>query len=315
MGTDLQLNLLPVVTNVYKCDNPHKHMFEIVAKDLQQIYGAESVARWGLYAFMHRKKELDATCEFLTTYLAHLDAATKTLLSARPEPILKNILTYLYDKKAYLKKSLPEVKKEIEMRANTLQDHIDKAPIRIAEIGARKINHKSSIYTHGYSSTVELLLRKAFVHDRSFTVHITETRPLAHGKVMAEELSKTNISVKYYLDVSMIEAIRKSDIILLGCIAANKKGFYHRAGSEMTAYLAHQFKKPIYICADTLKITEEVELQTLSPNLIWTPVKKATTFTQSFDCIPVKAIAGVICEEGILKPEEFLSIKNQFRVP
>lgn len=281
-------------------------MFEIVAKDLKTVYGAESVARWGLLAFMHRKKELDETCGFVTTYLSHLDAAAKSLLLARSEPVLHNVLKYIYPRKELQKKKLFEIKKEIELRANKIQHHINRVPQLIASIAVKKIKHKHVIYTHGYSSTVELVLRKVAAHDRSIKVNITETRPLFHGKVLAENLITSKIKVKYYLDVSMAEAIKNSDIVLIGCIGADSKGFYHRAGADMVAHFAKFYRKPLYICTDTLKISSSVSLHSLENIDLLQESKYSSVHNTAFNCIDPNFVTGVICEEGILKPQEFL---------
>jgi translation initiation factor 2B subunit (eIF-2B alpha/beta/delta family) len=279
-------------------------MFEIIVKDLKTVYGADSVARWALIAFSHKKKELDATCEFATTYLTHLNAARKTLELTRPEPVLKNIFSQLFTDLP--KSNVPVLKKEMGRRILDMQKYLDISTEKIAAIGAAKVKNNSIIFTHGYSSIVEQILRKARAYDRSFDVFITETKPLSHGKIVAESLAKFGISVSYFLDVSMSAAIARSSSVILGCIAVDKKGCYHRSGALMAAQLAKYHKKPVYICAEKLKKTDAIILQKLSESDVWKPPKGVHLYIEAFECIPHDLITGIICEDGILKPKEYL---------
>ena len=283
-------------------------MFDSITKDLRTVYGAESVARWGLLALLHKKKELDATCEFVTTYIAHLKKACKTLELVRPEPFLQNIFNYILSDLPDIK--LPELKKEISRRIQEMQTYLEETDTRIAEIGSRKIKKNATVFTQGYSTSVERILFKAHEFKIKFNVTVIETLPLHHGKIIAESLAKLNIPVTYFLDVSINEAIKVADIVLLGCVSIDEKGCYHRAGARTTAELAKIHKKPLYICADLFKRArkKKTTLPKLSQEDLWKAPKGVTLYTDAFDCIPHTLITGIICEEGILSPEEYLTL-------
>ena len=279
-------------------------MFDTIVKDLKTVYGADSVARWALIAFSHKKKELDASCEFTTTYLAHIRAARKTLELTRPEPVLKGMFSKLLDDLPTT--SITVLKKELGRRIAAMQKYLDSSSEKIAAIGAAKVKNRSIVFTHGYSSTVEKILQKAHAYDRSFEVFVTETKPLYHGKILAESLAKSGISVSYFLDVSMSAAIKRSSVVIMGCLAVDKKGCYHRSGASMAAQLAKYHNKPVYICADTLKKADVVTLHKLSQSDVWKPPKGVSLYVEAFECVPHELIKGIICEDGILKPTDYL---------
>src|SRR3989339_1041 len=148
----------------------------------------------------------------------------------------------------------------------------------------------------------------AKVKQKKIIVYNTETRPLLQGRKTATELAKAHIPVHHYVDASMCNAIKEADFILIGADAITSEGVYNKIGSELLAILANHYHKPLYICASLYKYDAHKEsIEERSPKEIWTTTEKNIFMhNPAFEKIHFKHIKGIICEQGILKPKEFL---------
>ena len=257
-----------------------------------KIQGAENIARAAIIAWSKAKDK---------------KKASEKLAKARPtEPMLRNVLKYLEkfgDADGLLKK-LDEDRKKIE------------------EIGSKKIQNGFIVYTHCHSSTVTSILKKAWNEGKRFEVHVTETRPFLQGRITARELASNGIPVTIFVDSAARLALKKANIMLIGCDAITAEGIViNKIGSELFAEVANKYDVPVYVATHSLKFDPmtffgfEVEIEKRAAREVWEkPPKGIKISNYVFEKINPKLITGIISELGILKPETFIQeVKKAYR--
>jgi len=254
-------------------------------KGLNQIYGdirdikiqgATNIARAAIEAF----------------YLSPSEKNKKKLISLRPtEPMLVNALN--------LVNHIPK---------DSILAHFGFAQNKINRFAFRVIDGKKKIYTHCHSTNVLNALIFAKKHGKNFEVYNTETRPLYQGRLTALELAKAGIKVTDFVDSAMDEAVKQSDLVLLGSDAILKSGIINKIGSGAIAELAFMHKKPVYIIADSWKFSpRNVKIEERSFKEVWKNVPKHIKIRNpAFEMIDKKYIKGIVSELGVLSFDKFI---------
>ncbi len=256
--------------------------FNKICKDIKdlKIQGSEAVAKAGLKALK----------------LNHSKEAIKKIISLRPtEPLLQNSI-----KNALKFSSLNQgIRNSIK--------HLNNSEEIISNLSFKIIKNAKIIYTHCHSSTVTHALINAFKKHK-FKVYNTETRPLFQGRKTAKELISKDIEVHMYDDSSMPEAIKNSDLILLGADWINSSGAINKIGSSIAADLSRHYRIPLYILADSWKFkNKNLKLELRSSKEIWKfKNKNLKILNPAFDLINKRYIKAIISELGILSFKEFL---------
>ena len=241
-----------------------------------KIQGATNVAKAAVEAYALDKSEKNK----------------KKLLSLRPtEPTLSNALNFM--------EKWP--KEKIILHFEDAQKKINKNVQKI-------IKNKKVIYTHCHSTNVSKALISAKGKGERFEVVNTETRPLFQGRKTAREMSAARIKTTTFVDSAMDQAIKKSDIVLLGADAILKRGVINKIGSGAIAKLAKIDKKPLYIVADSWKFSpRNVRIEERDFHEVWKKApKKIKVRNPAFELVPKKYIKGVVSEYGVLKYEAFV---------
>ncbi len=193
-------------------------------------------------------------------------------------------------------------------------DHFETTEDIIAEIGARKIKNGAKIFTHCHSTSVIEILKRAKSQGKNFEVHNTETRPKYQGRITALELNKIGIPLTHYVDSAARLALKKCDLMVIGCDAIDSEGkTYNKIGSEMFAEIAKQLDIPVYVATDSWKFdpktifgfNEEIEKRTGKE--VW-PNAPSTIKIENFafEKIDSDLITGIISELGVFKPQMFI---------
>lgn len=221
----------------------------------------------------------------------------KNLISLRPtEPALQNALRFaqLYSVKAALL-------------------HFSHSEKKIFENSKKLFKNKKVVYTHCHSSTVTGVVINN--KNKIKKVNCTETRPLFQGRKTAVELSKANVPVTLYVDSAMRLALKDADIALLGADSILKDGnVINKIGSELVAETAfYNFRTPLYICTNSWKFDprslydKETKIEFRSSKEVWdSKPKNINILNPAFEKINHKLIRGIVCEFGILTPEQFV---------
>lgn len=263
-----------------------KKRFNEIVKKIKEvkIQGATNIARKALYAYN----------------LVHTSAAKKKLLSARPtEPMLMNVLKRM-DKEPY----------------DQLVDHFSQAQEKINKVVSKLIKNGDVIFTHCHSSNVIKALVYAKKKGKKFEVYATETRPLFQGRKTVRELRKANVKTTLFVDSAAGIAMTKSQDskkatkVFFGADALLKNGVINKVGSGMFAQIAKQNKIPVYIIADSWKLSpKKVKLEERDFHEVWENLPKNSHIkirNPAFELVPKKVITKIISEHGLLSYNDFL---------
>lgn len=287
--------------------------FDKIVKDIKdlKIQSATNITNSAILALKEYSSSIEAITK--TKFLDELEKAKNILLQSRPtEPSMRNAIHFImHDLDS---PSLNHLKEKLNMRINKASNYLETSKEIIADIGSRKILAGSKIFTHCHSSYVMAILKKAKEQNKTFEVHNTETRPKFQGRITALELTKANIPVTHYIDSAARLAIKRSDMMLIGCDAIDSEGkIYNKIGSEMFAEIAHKYDIPVYIATDSWKFDPKTvfgfneEIEERNPEEVWPNApKKIKIENLAFEKIDPDIISGIISEIGIFKPQIFI---------
>ncbi len=284
-----------------------------------KIQSATNIAKNAILALEDCSHNIDAITK--TKFLDGLNKAKITLFRTRPtEPCMRNALNFvLYDLNA---QTLNHLKEKFDLRVKQALDHLESTESAIAEIGAKKIKNNSIIFTHCHSSSVMAILKNAKKQNKKFEVHNTETRPNFQGRLTSLELSNANIPVTHYIDSAARLAIKKADLMIIGCDAVDSEGkCYNKVGSEMFAEIANRFDVPVYVATDSWKFDPKTifgfneVIEKRKGDEIWDRApKKIKIENYSFEKIKPNLVSGIISELGVFKPQMFIEeLKSKYK--
>jgi ribose 1,5-bisphosphate isomerase len=268
-----------------------------------EIQGAENVAVAAVGAFAIKLKE--------TQDYTELEKAYQELKNTRAtEPGLRNALMYCLENY----KKNPNV-------ADFVINHFKESKEKIAEYGAKKIHDGMKVFTHCHSSTVRVIIEKAWEQGKKFEVYNTETRPKFQGRKTATKLAAKGIPVTHFVDSAGRSMLRKTDLFLFGCDAVSSEGkLINKIGTEMLAEAAHDCRIPAYSCTNSWKFDPHTlygfdeEIEQRDPNEVWeNPPKGVTIYNPAFEITAPDIFTGVITELGIYKPEALVhAVKDEY---
>lgn len=246
------------------------------------------------------------------------------LLSARPtEPMAQNGVKFI----------LSQLNSSQIKNATQAKDCIKKAGddflMIMSDAGDLAINHgeklvknNDDILTHCHSWIVEQILIKAKENKKRFKVYNTETRPRFQGRMTSKILLKAKIPTTMVGDSSAGFLISHysgrslmMDKIILGADAILADGsVINKIGSFGIGTAAKEEKVPLYIASTLLKFHNKswIKIEKRSPKELWSNAPRDLKIINfAFDVIPAKYITGIICEEGIIKPENAKTAFNR----
>ena len=278
-----------------------------------KIQGAKAVALAGLDALSLVVRGGGSDPEALKSKLCD---AKQELFMARPtEPCLRNAVSYVL---AQEDTDHPlEFRDGVKHRIEEARSYLKEADARIAEAGSHKIRKNMVLYTHCHSSTVVRILLRGKEGGASFRVNNTETRPLYQGRITAKELSSHDIPVNHYVDAAAREAIRKADLMLIGCDAITTEGnIINKIGSHLFALWAHHFDVPIYACTHLWKFDAQTvfgydePMEDRCAAEVWDKCPRNVTIKNpAFEAVPSHLVSGIITDRGLFSPYD---LANQF---
>ena len=250
-----------------------------------KIQGATDVAIEGVKALRKEYKK-DVSEE-------ELEKSAEMLKNARPtEPALFNSIEYVLTSKDF-KGALKHFERSLEA---------------ISKNGGVKFRDAEAIYTHCHSDTVVKIIEKV-AEKKDLKVYNTETRPLYQGRITAKEVSNKNIEVTHYIDSAARFALEKSDYMLIGADAVNRKGdAYNKIGSRLIAESAKEMNVPVYVCTDSWKYFdgEDIKIEMRDEKEVWNEKPEDVNIRNpAFEKIPSRLIDGIVTEIGVVSPISF----------
>ena len=253
----------------------------------------------------------------LKTWRSRLKKVSQYLLSLRPtEPMAQNGVAFVL--KEVNQKGIKDVqgaKRLLDRAVNRFVAMAGDAAALIIPQLKKILKDKENIFTHCHSYLVEESLKDAKRSGKKFQVFNTETRPLFQGHITAKHLLAAKIPVTMTTDSSSAFLISHysgkrlmMNKILLGADAILKNGgAVNKIGSFGIGLTAKAEGVPLYVIAPLLKFYPKnwIKIERRSAKEIWSGAPKGLKIINfAFDFIPASYIKGIICEAGIIKPEE-----------
>ncbi|MCD6097210.1 S-methyl-5-thioribose-1-phosphate isomerase [bacterium] len=288
-----------------------------------EIQGATAVAKTILLSL--KEYGLNLKTKNISDWTNKIKQAGEYLLSTRPtEPMAINGVKFTLKTISNNKpKTILQAKDCLEKGVNDFLILMEDAGLKIILYGQKIIKNNNKIFTHCHSWLVEQILIKAHKNGKKFQVFNTETRPLFQGHITAKKLLKANIPVTMVADSAAGFFISKHsgdkfniDKVLIGADAILKQGdVINKIGSFTISSVAYFEKIPVYIAAPLLKFHSKswIKIEKRDPKEIWENApKKIKIINLAFDKIPSKYLKGIICEAGIIKPEQAYFYAKKF---
>lgn len=187
---------------------------------------------------------------------------------------------------------------------------------QIMNFGSGLIGDGDRIMTHSYSSTVVAVLKEAFDRGKHIEVIATRSGPGGTGQRIAQELGSHGLVVTFIDDAAMGLYISGVNKVMVGADRICADGnIVNGIGTYQLALAAEKVGVPFYVLAETLKFdprlkSGQVDLEEKEPSEVVEPGKlppQVRVKNPYFDITPLKLVAGVVTEHGLLTPEEVIS--------
>lgn len=241
--------------------------------------------------------------------------AQKASLIRDTEPMAQNAVKYIF---YYLKKDNPqntsEALKLIHKHTNNFVIALKNNKRKLLKNGINIIKKENKILTHCHSSSVENILIGS--KSKKIEVFNTETRPLFQGRTTAQRLTKAGINTTMLIDSAADFFISKHsgqdlmmDQVIIGCDSISWDGsIVNKIGSYGIGLSCKYNKVPLYIAGNLFKVDSDniVNIEIREDSEVWQKKDKKhfDIINLAFDYVPAEFITGIICEFGILKPQD-----------
>ena len=192
-----------------------------------------------------------------------------------------------------------------------VRERIDFAGMAIAKNAAEKIVDGDVILTYGESEVIRVLLQQQRESDTRFRVIIVDSKPLLEGKAMLRQLVEAGIDCTYILLNSVAFVMKEVTKVFLGATSLMSDGsVLARVGTACVALAARG--KPVLVCAETYKIANRVQLESITHNEMGNPndviggedelPPNLRVINILYDLTPSSFVSAVVTEMGILPP-------------
>ena len=176
---------------------------------------------------------------------------------------------------------------------------------------AELIRDGQTVLTHSFSSAVMEALLAAHRLGRRFEAICLESRPICEGHGLAKELGANGIPVTLLVDAAMLSALERSALVLVGADSVSASGVINKTGTAGLAALAASAGVPFYVICTSEKVLPANyalpdELPKPAAELGVAPEEPIRTENLYFDCTPLDGVTGIITEDGMVSPKDFI---------
>jgi translation initiation factor eIF-2B subunit delta len=265
--------------------------------------------------------------------------------SCRPHSVtMGNAFTFLKTAVASLERDMSR-DAMVEMVQDTIQayihERIDYAQKAIAQQPALQLpsnirnkgqQQQQVFLTYGKSEAIAaIFLRMAEVSDLSqFRVIVVDSRPLLEGKQLLRTLRAAKIDCSYILLNALTYVMRDVTKVYLGASALmSDGGVLGRVGTACVALSAHMHHIPVLVCCESYKISNRVQLESITGNELgdpeqvarlgnnrypdsdedkdsvlkdWLDMDNLRLLNLLYDLTPSDFVSGIVTELGIIPP-------------
>ena len=265
--------------------------------------------------------------------LSELESSAEVLRKTRPTAVnLFWAIDRMMKKAKQTQGDVHTIVRAVVEEAQKMADEDVATNRKIGEAGAKLIRDGDTVLTHcnaGSLATVDYgtalaVIRVAVEQGKCVKVIATETRPLQQGaRLTTFELQRDGIPVTLIADtmVGYVMAKKLINKVVVGADRIVKDAVFNKIGTYSVAVLAHEHDIPFYVAAprstfDLSHISEDIIIEERSPEEVTVcggrriAPEGVKALNPAFDATPLKYVTGIICEKGVLSPEEFRGLKS-----
>ncbi len=241
--------------------------------------------------------------------------AQRASLIRATEPMAQNAVKYVfYNLEKANPQNTEQALKLIYKYTTQFIQTLKNNQAKLFKYGVEIIKAQDKILTHCHSSSVENILIAS--KNKKIKVFNTETRPLFQGRITAQKLTQAGIDTTMLVDSAADFFISKHsgknlmmDKVIIGCDSISWDGsVINKIGSYGIGLACKYNKVPLYIAGNLFKVDADniVNIEIREDSEIWQKrdIKHFDIINFAFDLVPAEFITGIICEFGILKPNE-----------
>jgi translation initiation factor eIF-2B subunit delta len=169
------------------------------------------------------------------------------------------------------------------------------------------------------SQVISVLLETAKEQEKDFFAWVVDSQPLWEGKDLLTKLQKVGISCGYINLNALTYVMSKVTKVFLGASAVMSNGaIFGRVGTACVALLAQDHKIPVLVCCETYKISNRVQLESITYNEVgdpnsltssnrkrlddWKETPNLKMLNLLYDVTPSEFVSGIVTEVGIIPP-------------
>jgi len=182
-----------------------------------------------------------------------------------------------------------------------MKERIDYAGQAIAKNASTKIADGDVILTFSKSDVIEVLLKDAATSGKKFRVICVDSRPLLEGQLLVERLAAHGLDCTYILlNALSYVMMREVTKVFLGAAALMSDGsVLSRVGTACVALLAQSNNVPVLFCCETYKISNRVQLESITYNELGNPDDVVST-----NCAVDRSISTSNGGGGVSEPSD-----------
>jgi translation initiation factor eIF-2B subunit delta len=253
----------------------------------------------------------------------------------RPHSVsMGNAFTFLKAAVSSLGRDVPFPEAKVVLQETIDQyvlERLDYAARAIAQHALTKLRDGDVVLTFGHSEVVSLLLTTAHRRGIDLYVWVVDARPLWEGKKLLHELQSAGVPSGYIQLNALTYVMRNVTKVFLGCTSLLSNGsVYGRAGTACVALSAKDHHVPVLVCCQTYKISNKVQLESITHNELgdpdallrtdgrrgggggsasssspladWRDVPNLKLLNLLYDVTPSEFLSGIVTELGIVPP-------------
>jgi translation initiation factor 2B subunit (eIF-2B alpha/beta/delta family) len=189
--------------------------------------------------------------------------------------------------------------------ASKLSRSSQQAVSEIARRAARLLGPNKTLMTHSLSSTVVAACRE--LQGRGLRVIVTESRPLAEGRRLAEMLAAWRVPTTYLTDAQMGLWVQQADAVVVGADSVLADGaVVNKVGTYPLALVARDRSVPFFVCCESFKFrcekTDAIALEEMdTAELGFDPPAGVALRNCYFEVTPARLVTGWITENGLIR--------------
>ncbi len=260
--------------------------------------------------------------------IKQLEASAELLKNTRPTGVnlfwaVDRVLETVHSRVSASPKNIVET---IVNEAQKIADEDVQMNMKIGEYGSRLLEDGDVVLTHcnaGSLATVDYgtalgVIRGALGKGKKIRVVATETRPKLQGaRLTACELKRDKIPFTLITDNAVGYVMSKGLVtkVVVGADRIVRDAVVNKIGTYTVAVLAHEHGIPFYVAApsstfDLAHTAKDVVIEQRNPKEVTSfgsetvAPKGVRVLNPAFDITPMKYVEGIICEKGVLTPEE-----------